>query len=47
MQRQGQGEEERVGGLVSAWGLVCAWGLVLGHFIAEVLVEYLLRRVLD
>lgn len=41
MQRQGQGEEERMG------KLVCAWGLVLGHFIAEVLVEYLLRCVLD
>ena len=23
MQRQGQGEEERVGGLACAWGLVC------------------------
>lgn len=36
-----------MGGLVCAWGLVCVWGLVLGHFIAEVLVEYLLGHVLD
>ena len=31
----------------SLFFLVCVWGLVLGHFIAEVLVEYLLGHVLD